>query len=83
MFDIRERNHFMLADWLPNNARRFEDVTATIGCGLCVDMYKTLDRAAGLRKKGVPEKELALIPPPQTLAIKYIPQADLPAVKTK
>ena len=83
VIDIRERNHFMLADWLPNNAWLFEDITATIGGGLCVDMRKTIDRAAVLRKKGVPEKELAAMPPPQTLAIKYIPEADLPAIKSK
>ncbi|MDZ7363185.1 MAG: DUF1460 domain-containing protein [candidate division KSB1 bacterium] len=83
VIDIRARNHFMMADWLPNNAWLFEDVTAAIGGELCVDMRKTIDRVAVLRKRGVPEKELASIPPPQTLVIKYIPEADLPAIKTK
>ncbi len=83
VIDIRARNHFMLADWLPNNAWLFEDITATIGGGLCVEMRKTIDRAAVLRQKGVPKNELTAIPPPQTLAIKYIPEADLPAIKTK
>jgi hypothetical protein len=81
--DIRLRNHFTIADWLLNNSWLVEDITATIGNGLCVEMTKTIDRAGALRRKGVPEKELAAIPPPQTMTIKYIPEANLPAIKTK
>lgn len=81
--DIRTRNHFLMADWLPNNAWLVEDITAALGRELCVEMTKTIDRRATLQKKGVPLKELAAIPPPQTMTIQYIPEASLPAVKTK
>jgi hypothetical protein len=81
--DIRSRNHFTIADWLPNNSWLVEDITTKIGGELCVNMTKTIDRAAALRKKGVPGKELTMIPPPQTLTIKYIPEANLPAIKSK
>ena len=81
--DIRERNHFTISDWLTNNSWLVEDITTTIGGELCVGMTKTIDRVEGLRKKGVPAKELAAIPPPQTMTIKYIPEANLPAIKSK
>jgi hypothetical protein len=79
--DIRNRNHFTMADWLPNNAWLVEDVTSAIGGDFCADLTKTIDRKAALRKKGVPEKELAAIPPPQTMTVKYIPEENLLAIK--
>jgi hypothetical protein len=81
--DIRWRNHFTIADWLPNNSWLVENITAKIGNELCVEMTKSIERAAMLRKKGVPLKELAAIPPPQTMTIKYIPEAHLPAIAPK
>lgn len=81
--DIRTRNHFMLADWLPNNAWLVEDVTETFGREFCMAMTKTINRYEMLQKKGLPAQELAAIPPPQTLTIQYIPEANLPGIKSK
>ena len=81
--DIRTRNHFTLADWLPNNAWLVEDITATLGREFCVEMTKTINRVESLQKKGVPLKELTAIPPPQTMTIQYIPKVNLPAIKAK
>jgi len=81
--DIRARNHFMLADWLPNNSWLVEDMTAALGGDLCVEMTKTINRVETLRKKGVPRNELAAMPPPQTMTIRYIPEVKLPAIKSK
>jgi hypothetical protein len=81
--DIRARNHFTLADWLPNNSWLVEDITTTLGRELCAEMTKTINRVEMLQKKGVPLKELAAIPPPQTMTIQYIPEANLPAIKSK
>ena len=80
--DIRSRNHFMLSDWLPNNSWLVEDVTVTLGDKLCVAMTKTINRVETLQKKGVPLKDLAAIPPAQTMTIQYIPEANLPAIKS-
>jgi hypothetical protein len=81
--DIRNRNHFAMADWLPNNSWLVEDVTSAIGGELTTSMTKTIDRIAALRKKGVPEKELSNIPPQQTITVQYIPEANLPETKAK
>lgn len=81
--DIRRRNHFMLADWLPNNAWLVENITATLGHELCAAMTKTINRVEILQKKGLPAQELTAIPPPQALTIQYIPEVNLPAIKAK
>jgi hypothetical protein len=82
VIDIRSRNHFMITDWLPNNSWLVEDLTTAIGGEFCIEMTKTIDRAAVLRQKGVAAGDLSSIPPPQTMTIKYIPEAKLPAIKT-
>ncbi|MGH7597298.1 MAG: N-acetylmuramoyl-L-alanine amidase-like domain-containing protein [bacterium] len=81
--DIRNRNHFMMADWLPNNSWLVEDVTAAIGGELMTSITKTIDRAAALRKLRVPEKELSAVPPPEAITVQYIPEENLPAIKAK
>ncbi|MCI0698841.1 DUF1460 domain-containing protein [candidate division KSB1 bacterium] len=81
--DIRNRNHFTISDWLPNNAWLVEDMTAAIGGEFTTNMTKTIDRAAALRKLRVPEKELSAIPPPQAITVQYIPEENLPAIKAK
>jgi hypothetical protein len=81
--DIRRRNHFTLADWLPNNSWLVEDITATLGREFCVEMTKTINRVEPLQKKGVPLKELTAMPPAQKMTIQYIPEANLPAIKSR
>jgi hypothetical protein len=81
--DIRDRNHFMMADWLPNNSWLVQDVTSAIGGEFTTSMTKTIDRVTALRKKGVPQKELSNIPPPQSITVQYIPEENLPAIKAK
>jgi hypothetical protein len=80
--DFRARNHFMMADWLPNNAWLIEDVTKLVGGHLTARMTKTIDRAAFLRKMGVRDASVAAIPP-QTMTIDYIPKENLSAIKSK
>jgi len=77
------RNHYTLADWLPHNAWLLADATVEIGGSSCAEMSKVIDRPAFFRKLGVPESELANVPPAQGLTIKYIPAAHLPAIKKK
>jgi N-acetylmuramoyl-L-alanine amidase-like len=81
--DIRSRNHFMIADWLPNNSWLVEDVTSAIDSELTTSMTKTIDRKAALRKLGVPSKELSAVPLPQSITVQYIPEENLLAIKDK
>lgn len=79
--DLRARNHFTHADWVPNNAWLLQDVTAAVGGKHCREMTKTIDRRKLLRYLGVPDSELVEIPPPETMTIKYIPEQSLLAVQ--
>ena len=75
------RNHYTHADWVPNNAWLLTDATAEIGAQYCADMTKVIDRPAFFRKFGVPDSELAAVPPAQSMTIKYIPVVHLAAIK--
>ncbi|MCK6561466.1 DUF1460 domain-containing protein [bacterium] len=79
--DLRRRNHFTHADWVPNNAWLLHDVTAVVGGKHCREMTKTIDRRKLLRFLGVPDSELVEIPPPETMTIKYIPEQHLLAIQ--
>lgn len=79
--DLRTRNHFTHADWVPNNAWLLQDVTAAVGGKHCREMTKTIDRRKLLSDLGVPESEQAAIPPAETMTIKYIPEHSLLAVQ--
>lgn len=79
--DLRTRNHFTHADWVPNNAWLLQDVTAAVGGKHCREMTKTIDRRKLLSDLDVPESEQAEIRPAETMTIKYIPEHSLLAVQ--
>ncbi len=70
--DFTWRNHYTIADWLPNNAWLLEDVTEHVGGAICQSMTKTIDRRRMLRDKGC--DDLAHIPEAQQLTTQYIPK---------
>jgi len=70
--DFKMRNHFTIADWLPNNSWLLEDVTDLIGGTLCQPMTKTIDRAKDFAAMGCTDTHD--VPPAQTMTVKYIPK---------
>ncbi len=70
--DFTWRNHYTIADWLPNNAWLLEDVTEHVGSARCQSMTKTIDRKKMLQGKGC--DDLAHIPEAQQLTTQYIPK---------
>lgn len=70
--DFTWRNHYTIADWLPNNAWLLEDITEHVGGARCESMTKTIDRRRMLRDKGC--DDLAHIPEAQQLTTRYIPK---------
>jgi 3D (Asp-Asp-Asp) domain-containing protein len=72
---MKTRNHYTIADWLPNNAWLLEDATETIGGDLCRPMTKTIDRAKDLAAMGC--TDVSDIRPPETMTVKYIPKENL------
>ena len=69
------RNHFILADWLPNNAWLLKDVTQEKGGSLCTVMIKTIDRNTFAASLGYgPVTGFA---PPQRMSLHYLPKDHL------
>ncbi|MCB9059367.1 MAG: DUF1460 domain-containing protein [Calditrichae bacterium] len=83
--DIRYvmRNHYTIADWLPNNNWLLKDVTKEIGGDLTNKMTKTIDRPNFYKTNGVPENELADAPGKEDVTADYIPTENLLKVKDK
>jgi 3D (Asp-Asp-Asp) domain-containing protein len=73
--DFKMRNHYTIADWLPNNAWLLEDATELIGGSLCRPMAKTIDRPRFFSNMGC--ADLRGVPPPETKTVRYIPKEHL------
>jgi 3D (Asp-Asp-Asp) domain-containing protein len=71
------RNHFTIADWLPNNRWLLFDATEDIGGKYCQSISKIINRKELLLKAGLLEKDIDDITPVQNITRKYIPAADL------
>jgi hypothetical protein len=69
------RNHFILADWLPNNRWLLKDVTQEKGGPLCQEMVKAIDRSAFAASLGYDDVKGFV--PPQLLSIYYLPKHHL------
>lgn len=75
IIDFKMRNHYTIADWLPNNAWLLEDATELIGGPLCRSMTKTIDRLKFFRTMGC--ADLSGIPSARSMTVRYIPKEDL------
>ena len=69
------RNHFILADWLPNNQWLLKDVTQEKGGLLCKEMVKTIDRSAFAASLGYDNVKGFV--PPELVSIYYLPKHHL------
>ncbi len=74
------RNHYTIADWLPNNDWLLEDVTAKVGSGFTKKMTKNIDRPKFYKNNGVPEKQLKNAPKKEKLSVDYIPTKNLATI---
>jgi 3D (Asp-Asp-Asp) domain-containing protein len=75
------RNHYTIADWLPNNHWLLDDATEEIGGYYCAVMTKTVDRKKDFLQLGIAEENLMDIIPLQTITIKYVPEEYLIKIK--
>lgn len=69
------RNHFVMADWLPNNQWLLRNITEEAGGSLCREMTKTIDRRNVAASRGCPDAAAGTEPQPMT--IRYIPSRHL------
>ncbi len=73
------RNHFTIADWLPNKGWLLKDVTLSLSKGT-KKMKKTIDRPGFYRNNGVAEKQIKNAAPKEKFNADYIPTENLLAI---
>jgi hypothetical protein len=72
------RNHFILADWLPDNRWLLKDVTQEKGGPLCKEMVKIIDRSSFAASLGYYNVQGFV--PPQRVSIYYLPKQHLTTI---
>ncbi|MDQ7062884.1 MAG: DUF1460 domain-containing protein [candidate division KSB1 bacterium] len=83
VISYKTRNHYTIADWLPNNRWLLKDATTNIGGPWTRPMTKVIDRRAFFQASGLPEDELTDVPGPDTLTVSYIPAEHLLKIKDR
>jgi hypothetical protein len=78
---LKTRNHFIFADWLPNNSWIVEDVTKEIGGNLCKPLTRISNRHWLLRKMGC--QDTSNVIEATTVTFNYVPKQNLNKVLDK
>ncbi len=76
---MRTRNHYTMADWLPENAWLLDDVSRTIGGEHTKQFTRTISHKTFFTNKGI--DDLRYVKPDREVTIDYVPMRALPDVK--
>ena len=76
---MRTRNHYTMADWLPENDWLLNDVTEKIGKENIKEMTRTISHINFFKNKGI--SDLRYVKPDREIMIDYIPFSALKKVK--
>ncbi len=76
---MRTRNHYTMADWLPENGWLLNDVTEKIAGEFTKKVTRTISHKKFFRGKSI--KDLRYVKPDRTLTVDYIPFEALAKVK--
>ena len=72
---MRTRNHYTMADWLPENSWLLKDVTALVAGSMTRPVTRTISHKKFFAGKGITDMRYVL--PDRVITIDYIPKADL------
>lgn len=76
---MRTRNHYVMADWLPENGWILEDVTTTVGPGITDTVSRTVSHESFFARKGI--RDLRHVRPERTVCVDYVPRASFPDIE--
>ncbi len=76
---MRTRNHYTMADWLPENAWLLDDVSREIGGEYTKQFTRTISHKTFFTNKGI--DDLRYVKPDREVTIDYVPMSALPDVK--
>ncbi len=75
---MRTRNHYTMADWLPENGWLLQDVTRKVAGTSAREVTRTISHRNFFSGKGISDMRYVL--PDRDITISYIPKADLPDI---
>ena len=78
---MRTRNHYTMADWLPENKWLLDDVSRRVGGRYTQTMTRTISHATFFKDKGI--TDLRYVKPDRRMTIDYIPMKDLDKISDK
>ncbi|MCD6099037.1 MAG: DUF1460 domain-containing protein [Candidatus Marinimicrobia bacterium] len=78
---MRTRNHYTMADWLPENAWLLEHVSRKVGGKYTREVTRTISHIKFFKQKGI--KDLRYVKPDRTITLDYVPKEVLKKVKKK
>lgn len=78
---MRTRNHYTMADWLPENAWLLEHVSRKVGGKYTREVTRTISHIKFFKQKGI--KDLRHVKPDRTITLDYVPKEVLKKVKKK
>jgi hypothetical protein len=71
LIGMKTRNHYTMADWLPQNSWLLEDVSAQVAGNYGEKMTRTISHQRFFRQKGI--TDMAYVRNDRTITISYIP----------
>jgi hypothetical protein len=81
MIGMRTRNHYTMADWLPENRWLLDDVSDKVGENFTRQVTRTISHITFFQKKGI--TDLRYVKPDRRVTISYIPSENLDDIKRK
>ena len=78
---MRTRNHYTMADWLPENSWILDDVSAEVGGEYTASMTRTISHENFFRRKGI--KDLRYVKHDRTITVEYVPMEHMKDVKSR
>ena len=76
---MRTRNHYTMADWLPENSWLLDDVSRNIGGQYTQTTTRTISHETFFTNKGI--TDMRYVKPDREITIDYVPKEDLLKVK--
>ena len=81
LISMKTRNHYTMADWLPQNSWLLQDVSAKVGGAYSRKVTRTISHQTFFRGKGMTDMRDVL--PDRTITLDYVPLDALDKVKDR
>lgn len=81
LIGMKTRNHYTMADWLPENAWILDDVSAKVGGEYTAQMTRTISHENFFKGKGM--KDLRYVKLDRNITVDYVPMEHMKDVKDR